>query len=561
MHLQSLKIKSFRNLVDITITFDEKFTSHAIIGQNGSGKSNFLEAIITIFRDLDLQNPASLEYEMNYLIRGHEIRIKANPGKLPEIQIDGEEISATKFSEHSKEYLPSHIFTYYSGKNERIEKLFQAHIQKFIRLERSYDREVLDENLLNPNLSPEVRERLIIESKEKSNKLKIKKEEFGRRLFFCRPGHTQLVLLACLLSEDERFKKLLEDLNILELDSALFVLKEPNSLKTNITEKDILEGDSRFWYARGTVVTDFLDKLWQVAIAPINDTIRKQIDFRGRNEKQEQIYLYVKDKEDLMKLGELVGTPERFFEYAEGAYIGDLIEEVRISVKHKTSDGTITFDYLSEGELQLLTVLGLMRLTSQDHCLFLLDEPDTHLNPIWKLRYFEEIEKVLQRSEEQTIKGDSQILITTHDPIMIGSLKKEQVKILRKKEGETSIYEPDQDPQGMGVSGLLKSELFGLSSTVDSETRIRMTRRNYLYALGGKRTKEEDAEMTKLSDELADLGFAQDFRDPMYAKFVQQMALKTKFDKEILTPEEIKEQDRIASEIISKILEEEEKSL
>ena len=57
------------------------------------------------------------------------------------------------------------------------------------------------------------------------------------------------------------------------------------------------------------------------------------------------------------------------------------------------------------------------------------------------------------------------------------------------------------------------------------------------------------------------MGFAQDFRDPMYAKFVQQMALKTKFDKEILTPEEIKEQDRIASEIISKILEEEEKSL
>jgi hypothetical protein len=29
---------------------------------------------------------------------------------------------------------------------------------------------------------------------------------------------------------------------------------------------------------------------------------------------------------------------------------------------------------------------------------------------------------------------------------------------------------PDEHPQGMGVTGLLKSELFGLSSTLDIET-------------------------------------------------------------------------------------------
>ena len=304
-----------------------------------------------------------------------------------------------------------------------------------------------------------------------------------------------------------------------------------------------------------------MDKLWQLADAPIDDKLEKQIDFRGRSEEQKQIYLYIKDKEDLQKLADLVGPPETFFRYAEGAYIGDLIEEVRISVKHKNSDGTMTFDYLSEGELQLLTVLGLMRLTSQDHCLFLLDEPDTHLNPIWKLRYFEEIEKVLQRNEDQTIKGDSQILITTHDPIMVGSLKKEQVKILKKEKGKTSIEEPDQDPQGMGVTGLLKSELFGLSSTLDFETQRRLNERNALFAKGKNRTKEEDEKLTRLSEELADLGFAQDFRDPMYAKFVQQMALKTKFQKEVLTSEEIEEQDRIASEIIDQILAEEKKSL
>jgi ABC-type cobalamin/Fe3+-siderophores transport system ATPase subunit len=65
----------------------------------------------------------------------------------------------------------------------------------------------------------------------------------------------------------------------------------------------------------------------------------------------------------------------------------------------------MTFEQLSEGELQLLTVLGLMRLTDQAECLFLLDEPDSHLNPLWKLRYFERIEQVLEQAPDGPIRG------------------------------------------------------------------------------------------------------------------------------------------------------------
>jgi hypothetical protein len=55
----------------------------------------------------------------------------------------------------------------------------------------------------------------------------------------------------------------------------------------NLDEKDIVEGDKRFWYARSEVVSEFLDKLWQLAVAPIQDTASKLIDFRGRRETQE----------------------------------------------------------------------------------------------------------------------------------------------------------------------------------------------------------------------------------------------------------------------------------
>ena len=59
--------------------------------------------------------------------------------------------------------------------------------------------------------------------------------------------------------------------------------------------------------------------------------------------------------------------------------MSQLIEEVRIKIKVGNGDGTVTFRELSEGEQQLLTVLGLLRFTAEDESLILLDEPDTHL--------------------------------------------------------------------------------------------------------------------------------------------------------------------------------------
>ncbi len=535
MHLQRIKLPLFRNLKDFEISFTEHvddpnveggqrtFNSHAVIGANGAGKSNLIEAIIIIFRDLDLYQPASFDYEMDYSLRGHQIQLTAVNGKRPTVIIDDKRGSAKQLSDEAREYLPSNVFVYYSGKNDRIEQLFKAHQKHF------------------------------------NDRMKSGAEDLLRRLFYCRGGHSQLVLLACLLSKDEIFTQLLQDLNIEELDSALFVLKQPYSLR-KLEETDILEGDKRFWYARGTVVSEFLDKLWELAVAPIDDTIDKQIDFRLRTEKQKQLYLFLPNKEKLKELGESVGEADRFFRYAEAAYIGDLIEEVRITFKLKGPNGNINFSQLSEGELQLLTVLGLMRITKMDHCLFLLDEPDTHLNPIWKLRYFEEIEKVVVRNEYETLAGDSQIIITTHDPLMVGSLRREQVRILRKNANGSMVEEPDQHPQGMGVTGLLRSELFGLRSTIDSETRRRLDRRNFLFALGDNRNYSQNEELTRLSEELSDLGFAtSDFKDPYYAMFVRKMALHTKFHKDTLTPEEQKEQNDIAEEIINEILSEEEK--
>ena len=593
MQLRHLAIPQFRNLRGVVIDFATQLEpapgappdfspkvirSHALIGQNGVGKSNLIEALITIFRDVDLDRDAAIDYTLEYEIRGHTVKLQADTAKQkrPFVWVDGKAETQGHLLKN-RQLLPSHVFAYYSGRNERIEALFQEHQRRFnqrqeITAEEKLSGEALASLYRNSQFDAEAAARLQagIESR-----VRRAGDDRLRRLFYCRGGHSQLVLLACLLSDDPVFQKVLKNLHIEALESALFVLKEPHRLREKrrggrFDENELNEGDPRFWYARGNVVSEFLDKLWQVAWAPIEKEATQQIDFRGRTEKQKQLYLYVPSHAKLRQLGELVGGTDSFFRYAEGAYIGDLIEEVRITVKKRDEHGgAVSFTQLSEGELQMLTVLGLMRITREDHCLFLLDEPDTHLNPIWKLRYFDDIERVLDREAGGSLLEDigpassdrevqSQVLITTHDPMMVGSLKREQVHILRQQDQKTLVDTPDVHPQGMGVTGLLKSELFGLTSTLDVETERRLVRRNELY-VKQPRTAEEDAELTRLSDELSDLGFSTaDFRDPDYALFVRKMAAHRKFRKPTLSPEERAEQEKVADEIIDEILREED---
>ncbi|OCB01599.1 AAA family ATPase [Acidithiobacillus ferrivorans] len=581
MQLQRIRIPAFRNLRDLDIVFDshlqpaagapadaqpKPIRSHALIGQNGTGKSNLIEALITIFRDVDLDREATFDYTLEYSIRGQAVRIEADAAKQkrPFVWVDGK-TESQGYLLKNRELLPAHIFAYYSGRNERIETLFQEHQRRFNQRQEITTDEVLSEQLLDNFTGSESDIRAVEEAKRRrESRLKQAGDDRLRRLFYCRGGHSQLVLLACLLSDDPVFQKVLNNLHIESLESALFVLKEPHRLREKrrsgkFDKQELNEGDPRFWYARGNVVSEFLDKLWQVAWAPIEQEATKQIDFRGRSEKQKQLYLFVPNQDKLKQLGELVGGTDSFFRYAEGAYIGDLIDEVRITVKKRDEHGgKVSFTQLSEGELQMLTVLGLMRITREDHCLFLLDEPDTHLNPIWKLRYFDDIEGVLTSDDAALAQGESQILITTHDPMMVGSLKREQVHILRREGNRTIVDVPDEHPQGMGVTGLLKSELFGLSSTLDIETERRLFRRNELF-VKQPRTAEENAELSRLSAELADLGFSTaDFRDPDYALFVRKMAQHRRFRKPTLTPEEQAKQDAIADAVIDEILREEE---
>jgi len=200
--------------------------------------------------------------------------------------------------------------------------------------------------------------------------------------------------------------------------------------------------------------------------------------------------------------------------------------------------------------------LGLLKFTKDEESLILLDEPDTHLNPIWKWRYLEFLDAVVQNEK------NTQIIINTHDPLVIGGLTKEQVRIFRTdNEGYIKTEQPDVDPKARSVAGILTSELFGLPSVMSKEIEDKLNRKRYLQTLlnSKKIDKKKIAEYKTLSNELDDVGFYDVSIDSRYNKFLELTSKHEIFQKSILTKDEEVELERISKEVADEILNETKK--
>lgn len=522
----------FKNLKNVTIDFDQDHWVTVVIGWNGTGKSNVLEALAIIFRDLigKKRTPAfafQLAYRMGAGESLRHIHIDADPDREKEPFtihvatdaqargegtltpfIEGEEsvsalrgkaIKLTAFLNADNEYLPRYVFSYYSGESPRMHEVFRPYLE-------NYD-----------------------------SKLRNGEDPGLKRLFYAMPVHSQFVLLAFLIQQSDVVRAFLDDHLGLDTDegieSVLFVLRQPP------WKSKAADGDSRFWNARG-VVRDFLSRLYDIALAPVEISRRVSTSIWNKETLQFK-YLYVKD---IAALRRLVGnqSPAQFFRDLESTYVSELIEEVRIRVRLKKNDGSVTFRELSEGEQQLLTVLGLLRFTAEDESLFLLDEPDTHLNPRWCVDYLNYLKSFVgQNSEGQ---DNSHIVLTTHNPLAIAELVKEQVQILYREAGSRTVRaeNPAVDPKGMGFAGIVTSDMFGLGTSLDKATNADLLA---LHQLSTQQTPLSDADRTKLVEirtrlEGLDFNFAsRDRLEQEYLRARFDLAADGDIDGAIVTPE------------------------
>ncbi len=523
MRLLSLRIDNYKNLRNF---FFEDFGTEGadmttvFIGQNGSGKSNLFEALAKIFRSFDYPSKSyiSFFYNIEMLINGQKIMVIGEPRntgynvsfciwKNVEYKVTSKDILKRQG------HLPMHVFAYYSGESDRMEKEFRQH-----RL------------------------------KHRQNLYSNKKVGL-RSLFKIKRHHAWINLVTSQVFFANRKHKqnsILKTLDIHTIRELRIRLGKPHKFVV----ANLKTGHEGFWGVHHDV-DNLMTELEAVEVG------RKTSSHRFTVNGEAQVFEFydelVLDDEGLSLLAQRYpdGPIELYKAFLDAIDVG-LIKNVSMRLEDRLGN-EFPYQDLSEGEKQLLVVYGLVKFTQTSNSLFLLDEPDTHLNPRWKYDFLHDLNKLVRPENKDNV----QVLLATHDPLMISGLKKDNVLLVKNRIDDSVVLEPaEEDILGKSVESILTSKLFGLNFTMDRESAAKMIDRRILLAKREKQglTEIELKRLQQLSEYLAEMDFNIPFHDPIYKHYVLALGKLDRFKDPFITENEETRRQGLADRILKDLM-------
>lgn len=167
--------------------------------------------------------------------------------------------------------------------------------------------------------------------------------------------------------------------------------------------------------------------------------------------------------------------------------------------------------------VDIIKTLSLGNLTFKDaEAVVLLDEIGTHLHPRWKMEVVKRLRETFPRI---------QFIVTTHEPLCLKGLVKNEVVVLKKDEDQKIISVTDlPSPSDFRVDQLLTSEYFGLNSTIDIETEMKF-KEYYELLAKEERTSEEDNRISELASALPNK-IGNDIRDELAYYAIDELLAK-----------------------------------
>jgi energy-coupling factor transporter ATP-binding protein EcfA2 len=486
MKFVRLRIEDYKNLRNCEIEFSRPHLLNAVIGSNGSGKSNIIEAILHILIGVYFKRPPPFDFEFEFEAQNRRVFLKSENRKLS-MKVDGAEKPMRFFAERLRDgpaqvYYPELTLVYYSGECRRVNQLIEIYRRHFERLTRSPD------------------------------------TDRYRPLFVQTTNAQAQVILLALYAHGHL--GLLGRLGLSRLTGITLELRSPSGFNPE-------QHEPRLWNSVGAV---------RRVIAAINETASSEqsrritrLDAqptdsdRGQDYREQRTYQFSEDA----PVGKgIVGLSARLARAGDNLYLA--LEHLRargifvsasFSLIGQREDEPFEFDQLSEGEKQLLAVVGALELTNRPDNLVLLDEPDTHLNPKWTWDY----PSMLTEAFDAEQRTRSSVLMTTHTPVMISGMTSDQVLLAnRPSEPGPAFTRPRRHPRGQGIANLLcSSEYFGLPSSLDSETQKLLDKR-LAISVKVDLTEEDRAQLKELNSQLEILTPGISERDPEYVEFLRQ---------------------------------------
>ena len=494
-------------------------SSTILIGENGSGKTTALKAVLDIITSFDssasTMSDAPFNYTLEYNYAQQDISIEKS-GKNYTIQrnrrklCEGDLKSITSFlSEKEIRIFPERVVAFYSGNN----KYFYEKIRKFNKLY------VLNNaKFFNNDVLPK---------KKKKNRPLIKQQK--KKYIYCDESYVSIYLSAILVGQNSYEKELIK-----------------KECKLSGTESILIE----------LKIADVIhEKLYQDSQKILEDGLYPFIDYfdnRLVNVFREG-FLKCKNGIASYRLRNIDGLNIDF------TSLLDLFERLKIFFKAnfqvvaESYNKPIVDKYLSEGQRQLIKILGMLCTCKSEDSLVLMDEPDAYMNPRWKYNIKEIIDNVL----EQSI--NAQAIISTHDPLVINGVSKKFIRIFERNEstGFSKAREPETSTEGMGIDGLLQSEYYGLKTSYDKKTTDNFIRRQELFEklINNKINNDERNELRKLTEQIGSMPMATNTIDFLYDDFIREFRKTEYYTKEYLSSSEMKKRSDKIKKIIKTLYE------
>jgi restriction system-associated AAA family ATPase len=189
-------------------------------------------------------------------------------------------------------------------------------------------------------------------------------------------------------------------------------------------------------------------------------------------------------------VNETISTPashERIMRFKEGSLVKRGVAE------------TIFIKALSDGEHQLLHTIGLCLLFRHEPALFLLDEPETHLNPDWRASYVSTLRAALE-ADEATKSVMREVLLTSHSPFIVSDCQSENVLVFQKNDdGGVEWHRPDFNTFGASAN-TITMKVFDRRETIGDFALSKLE--DFRHRLD--RGENPDMLMTEVGEQLGD---------------------------------------------------------
>lgn len=483
----------------------------ALIGLNGSGKSQLLELIAEAFaylerwqrEDFVVRTPLPFEVSMEYTIK-HQNQTE----DVILVNINKDEVKSYKLTNDGERHLllleaplPDFIVGYASGLNENLQRAFMKNTVQYYENKRiSAERQKkLSKNINERQVSrinkkyfknySHIFKEIYSEEDKKYMDAKIVKQNnfLSLREVNLKPSNfiyldydsVGLLLLSLIILPAEKVEKILGDLGFKHPIKARIYYDLRFGVIDNDSIRDIqmlmsfIESDSftpmgdmttdeefdqfELNYLAGIIELDFSDEQVLNNIREVNYYDPRAFFLRFLKLQQLGNEKWPEMNRDKLANDNFIGTVKTPLK----TQLPLSIVELRF-LNNKNQE--VCFDDFSDGEAQLIQILAASTIFGLGQSLFLFDEPETHLNPSWRTYFYTYLENALNINEEDT--EDSQIFLSTHSPFMISSLKKENVFFFeRNHNGLIDLKPVDEETYGASFDVIIK-RYFGLRSLI-----------------------------------------------------------------------------------------------